>query len=84
MDKAGEANDNSSGDKTDRWVIKDINNATEGAGNTPDGSCNTNTTDSNLDEDNEFWHVDFVVNEIHAFSTASHKYNHYLVLYNMV
>jgi hypothetical protein len=25
-----------------------------------------------------------VVNEIHAFSTASHKYNHYLVLYNMV
>jgi hypothetical protein len=43
----------------------------------PDGNCDVNATDSNLDKDNGFQHVDNVADAIYSNGAVSHKYNYY-------
>jgi hypothetical protein len=50
----------------------------------PNSDGDTDATDDDLNEDNEFWHMDDVANEIHTDGAVSHKYNCYSVLYDTI
>ncbi len=57
---------------------------TEYAGDTLDGDCDVNITDGNLDEDDDFLHVDNVADEIIAECVVSYKQDYYSVPYNTI
>ncbi len=84
QDQAGKANDNTSGNISNGRVDVNINDTAEYADDMPNSDGDTDATDDDLNEDNEFWHMDDVANEIHTDGAVSHKYNCYSVLYDTI